>query len=97
MRHIRRTAVTGLFALWLAPLSAMAESQSSNASSDCSNGRCTRVESLVIEDRNGRRGWVRQEGWREGNGGSRPADRRGSRADRQGPRRDRGGDDDDDD
>jgi hypothetical protein len=25
MRHIRRAAVTGLFAIWLAPLSAVAE------------------------------------------------------------------------
>lgn len=65
MRHIRRAAVSGLFALWLAPISAGAESQSSNSSSNCSNGRCTRVESLVIEDDRGRRGWVRHEAWRE--------------------------------
>lgn len=94
MRRIRRAAVTGLFAIWLAPLSAGAESQSSNSSSNCSNGRCTRVESLMIEDRNGRRGWVRQESWRERDGRRLPA---------VGPaaqRRDdaaRGRDDDDDD
>jgi hypothetical protein len=66
MPPIRRAAVTGLFALWLAPLAAMAESQSSNSSSNCSNGRCTRVESYTVEDRHGRRGWVTEERWREG-------------------------------
>lgn len=66
MRHVRRAAVSGLFALWLAPLPVLAGSESSNSSSDCSNGRCTRVDSLVIEDRHGRRGWVREERWREG-------------------------------
>ena len=92
MTRIRRAAVTGLFAIWLAPLSAGAESQSSNSSSDCSNGRCTRVESLMIEDRNGRRGWVRQETWRERDGlGAALPERR------QPPRgRDDDGDDDDD-
>ncbi len=66
MHFVQRAAVTGLFALWLAPLPALAGSESSNSSSNCSNGRCTRVESLVIEDRHGRRGWVREERWREG-------------------------------
>lgn len=91
MRNVRRTAVTGLFALWLAPLSAVAESQSSNSSSDCSNGRCTRIESLVIEDRDGRRGWIRQERWREGAGRERPGV-----TNRRAPRRDRDDDNDDD-
>ena len=68
MRPIRRAAVTGLFALWLAPLPALAGSQSSNSSSDCSNGHCTRVDSYVVEDRHGRRGWSRVEQWREGHG-----------------------------
>ena len=92
MRHIRRAAVTGLFALWLAPLSAGAGSQSSNSSSNCSNGRCTRVETVVIEDRHGRRGWVREEAWRE-------RDLRSDRARRATaqPPRGRGQDDDDDD
>ncbi len=31
MRHIRRAAVTGLFAIWLAPLSAVAEAPSGPA------------------------------------------------------------------
>ena len=94
MTRIRRAAVTGLFAIWLAPLSAVAESQSSNSSSNCSNGRCTRVESLMIEDRNGRRGWVRQEAWRERDG--RPARRADPRQSPRG-RDDDDGDDDDDD
>ncbi|WP_372621660.1 hypothetical protein [Falsiroseomonas sp.] len=95
MRPIRRAAVTGLFALWLAPLGAMAESQSSNSSTNCSNGDCTRVETRLIEDRNGRRGWTRVEHWREG--------QRWRREERGGPywsprlRRDRDRDDDDDD
>jgi hypothetical protein len=49
----------------LAGAPALADSQSSNSSSNCSNGRCTRVESFVTEDRYGRRGWVREERWRE--------------------------------
>ena len=90
MTRIRRAAVTGLFAIWLAPLSAGAESQSSNSSSNCSNGRCTRVESLMIEDRDGRRGWVRQDAWRERD------DRGAARAERRQPPRGRDGGDDDD-
>ena len=66
MRQIQRAAVTGLFALWLAPLPALAGSQSSNSSSNCSDGRCTQVESFVADDDDGRRGWVRIEQWREG-------------------------------
>lgn len=44
---------------------ALADSQSSNSSSNCSNGVCTRLESLVIEDRRGVRGWVRQDAWQD--------------------------------
>jgi len=44
---------------------ALAESQSSNASSNCSNGICTRSESLVIERDGRRQGWVREDAWRE--------------------------------
>ena len=58
MPPIRRAAVTGLFALWLAPLGAMAESQSSNLSSNCSDERCSRLESFIVEDRYERRGWL---------------------------------------
>jgi hypothetical protein len=65
MRQIQRAAVTGLFALWLAPLPALAGSQSSNSSSNCSDGRCTQVESFVADDEHGRRGLVRIEQWRE--------------------------------
>ncbi|MBR1187462.1 hypothetical protein JQ634_14990 [Bradyrhizobium sp. AUGA SZCCT0240] len=44
----------------------MAGSQSSNSSSNCSNGRCSRVDTLVIEDGRGRsRGWQRTEAWEE--------------------------------
>jgi hypothetical protein len=44
----------------------MAGSQSSNSSSNCSNGRCSRVDTLVIEDGRGRtRGWQRVERWNE--------------------------------
>ncbi|NKC32623.1 hypothetical protein [Falsiroseomonas selenitidurans] len=90
MRQIRRAAVTGLLAAWLAPLGALAESQSSNTSSNCSDGRCTRVESLLVEDERGRRGWTRVERWRED-------DDRSRREDRRRLRRDRADDDRDDD
>jgi hypothetical protein len=82
----------------LAASPAIAESQSSNSSSNCSNGRCTRVETRVIEDdRGGIRGWRRFEAWDE-----RP--RRHRRSERPapwdpygyGPPRRRGRDDDDD-
>jgi hypothetical protein len=50
----------------------MAESQSSNSSSNCSNGRCSRVDTLVIQDGRGRviRGWQRVEAWDERRGRS---------------------------
>jgi hypothetical protein len=49
----------------------MADSQSSNSSSNCSNGRCTRVDTLVIQDSRGRiRGWERVEAWDERRGRS---------------------------
>jgi hypothetical protein len=92
-KGIRRAAVTGLFALWLAPLGAMAESQSSNSSSNCSNGHCTRVETRVVEDERGRRGWTRMEEWREGQRWR----REDARGPGEGPRRARGRDDDDED
>jgi hypothetical protein len=68
MRPVRHAALAALCAILLAPLPAAAESQSSNSSSNCSNGRCTRVDSMTIEDRYGRRGWVRHEAWRERDG-----------------------------
>lgn len=61
--HIARTSAL-LFTL-LAPLPGVAESQSSNSSSNCSNGRCSRVDSLFIEDGGRSRGYVREEHWRE--------------------------------
>jgi hypothetical protein len=55
----------------LAALPAMAGSQSSNSSSNCSNGRCSRVDTMVIEDGRGRaRGWQRVETWDERRGRS---------------------------
>ena len=55
----------------LAVTPAMAGSQSSNSSSNCSNGRCSRVDTLVIEDGRGRtRGWQRVERWDERRGRS---------------------------
>jgi hypothetical protein len=51
--------------LLLAAPPALADSQSSNSSSNCSNGRCSRVETYVTQDRWGQRGWVREERWRE--------------------------------
>lgn len=44
---------------------ATAGSQSSNTSSNCSNGICTRTDTLVIEDRHGRQGWTRTDVWDE--------------------------------
>jgi hypothetical protein len=49
----------------------MAESQSSNSSSNCSNGRCSRVDTLTIEDNRGSvRRWKRIERWEERRGRS---------------------------
>ncbi|WP_207536842.1 hypothetical protein [Sabulicella rubraurantiaca] len=59
---MRRGLLLGLLAL---PGAARAGSQSSNSSSNCSNGRCTERGSFVVEDQRGRRGWVREEHWRE--------------------------------
>lgn len=84
----------------LAPLPGAAESHSSNSSSNCSNGRCSRLDSLFIEDGGWRRGYIREERWREE--GRRHAWRerefrnRGWGEDRQ-RRRQRDRDDDDDD
>lgn len=97
----RMTLVAGL-AVTLVPAPALAESQSSDSSSNCSNGRCTRVDRMVVEDRYGRRGWVQEQSWRE-------RDRQGPRQGGWGygsglpprlpgwaaPRRDRDDDDDD--
>jgi hypothetical protein len=66
MPAFRRLTLLAGLAVALAPAPAPAESQSSDSSSNCSNGRCTRVDRLVIEDRHGRRGWVREDRWREG-------------------------------
>ena len=46
MRHIRRAAVTGLFAIWLAPLAAQAGGSATDAGSDTA----MRGGRLVVED-----------------------------------------------
>lgn len=71
MPRFRRLGLVAGLAVALAPVPGVAESQSSDSSSNCSNGRCTRVDRMVIEDRHGRRGWVREQSWRERDG--RPA------------------------
>lgn len=63
-----RTVPALLVALALSPAAALADSQSSNSSSNCSNGRCSRVESYREEGRGYRHGWVREERWRERDG-----------------------------
>jgi hypothetical protein len=70
---MRGTVLLLLGSLVLAPTAALADSQSANSSSNCSNGRCSRVDSVVIQDRWGHWGWVREQSWRE----------RGERRDRQ--------------
>ena len=62
-----RLALLGLAsAASIAVSPVLAGSQSSNSSSNCSNGRCSRVDTLVIEDGRGRtRGWQRVERWHE--------------------------------
>jgi hypothetical protein len=58
-------------AAWLAALvllgatPAAAGSQSSNSSSNCSNGRCTRVERYETERGRFRQGWTRIDRWDE--------------------------------
>jgi hypothetical protein len=69
-KHQLHIVLIGLtFAASLAASPIMAGSQSSNSSSNCSNGRCSRVETLVIKDRRGRvHGWQRFEVWEERRG-----------------------------
>ena len=54
-RHTLRVVLFGLAsAAILANSPVMAGSQSSNSSSNCSNGRCSRIDTLVVEDGRGR-------------------------------------------
>ncbi|MGO1074677.1 hypothetical protein [Inquilinus sp. CA228] len=62
-RHTLAPAALVLFLAAAGP--ALADSQSSNSSSNCSNGRCTRVETYDVEDRHGSYGWTRVETWDE--------------------------------
>lgn len=47
MRHIRRAAVTGLFAIWLAPLAAQGNGRTADAGAEAAQ----RGSRLVVEDR----------------------------------------------
>ena len=71
-RRELRVVIFGLAsAASLAVSPVMAGNQSSNSSSNCSNGRCSRIDTLVIEDGRGRsRGWQRIEAWEERRGRS---------------------------
>ena len=63
---MRRRLILLPVAVALAPLApARADSQSSDSNTDCDGGRCRRVERFVVEDRFGRRGWTREQRWRE--------------------------------
>lgn len=62
MRHLLAAAGLALFAA-VAP--AHAGSQSSNSSSNCSDGRCTRVDTYVVQDKRGTSSWTRYEYWDE--------------------------------
>jgi hypothetical protein len=98
MPPLQRAALTGLLALWLAPLPAHADSQSSNSSSNCSGGLCTRLETYTREDDGRRRGWGVLETWREDQRRQLRRDRDDNDDDgprRRRPRRDRDDDDDD--
>jgi hypothetical protein len=53
MRNIRRAAVTGLFAIWLAPLSAVAEAPGGAC---CRGDRPVRAEAAVTPSREERDG-----------------------------------------
>jgi hypothetical protein len=66
-RHELRLVLFGLAsAVGLAVSPVMAGSQSSNSSSNCSNGRCSRIDTLVIQDGGSLiRGWQRVETWEE--------------------------------
>ncbi|CAH0192023.1 hypothetical protein [Roseomonas sp. CECT 9278] len=90
----RRLTLIAAVVVTIAPTPAVSGSQSSDSSSNCSNGRCTRVDRMMIDDRYGRRGWVREQSWREHEGQT-PRWRHGPRLpDWRIPRR--GRDDDDD-
>jgi hypothetical protein len=75
-RNLHATRLGLAFAASFAGSPVMAERQSLNSSSNCSNGRCTRVETRVIEDDlGGVRGRRRVEAWEERRGRSRRAER----------------------
>jgi len=59
---------------------AAAGSQSSNSSSNCSNGRCTHVETYSTDDGRGVRSYTRREAWGEGPERRRPRSNRSPRS-----------------
>lgn len=99
---VRPACLAALAVALLGATPAAAGSQSSNSSSDCSNGRCARVESYDTRRGGFREGWTRIDRWDERrHRGERPwrgYDRRyGDDPHRhQGPRRHRRGGDRDD-
>lgn len=60
LRHACATIALLVFAT-----PALADSQSSNSSSNCSNGRCTNVETYSEQSGRHRWGYTRVERWRE--------------------------------
>ncbi|WP_431282376.1 hypothetical protein ACQW02_23695 [Humitalea sp. 24SJ18S-53] len=89
--------LTGLVAS-LALMPALGQAQSSNSSTNCSNGNCTRLESYIPDDRRDGPGWTRFDAWREGRAWQDPRARRDDdrRTRDRRDRRDRDDDDDDD-
>lgn len=73
MSRIRRAAVTGLFAIWLAPLSAGAQGQPAGSAATSATRPATQIQSLENESRTGRRGWDEQDAAREGEDGEEAA------------------------
>lgn len=93
MRQLRKAALElglGVSLMILASFPADAGSQSSNSSSNCSSGRCTRVDTHIEEDKRGTWGWTRYESWDE-----RPRPQRNERAKQRPGRREYDNDDDD--
>lgn len=58
MRHIHRAAVTGLFAIWLAPLSAGAAGQAAGTAR-CASAPAPGLERPLMEDGAEQRRWPR--------------------------------------
>lgn len=57
--------VAGLAVVLAIASTSRADSQSSNSSSNCSNGHCTRFDTYTTDSPRGRQGWTRQLYWQE--------------------------------